>query len=82
MALNTQARSDSAENVVTPLVKRVGCLTVVSPPALFSSALSLALPSNGNHLVLAVMRFIFIQPSSRQDGRCASLNLALAAARM
>lgn len=55
---------------------------MVSPPALFSSALSLALPSNGNHLFLAVMRFIFIQPSSRQDGRCASLNLALAAARM
>lgn len=48
---------------------------------LFSSPLSVALPSNGNHLFLAVMGFIFAQPSSSQDGRCVSLNLALAAAR-
>ena len=58
-----------------------GCLTVVSPPVLFSSPLSVMLPSNGNHLFLAVMGFIFEQPSSSQDGRCASLNLAFAAAR-
>lgn len=41
----------------------------------------MVLPSNGIHLVLAVMGFIFAQPSSGEDGRCASLNLALAAAR-
>lgn len=54
---------------------------MASPLGLFSSPLSVVLPSNDTHLFLAVMAFIFAQPSSRQDGRCASLNLALAAAR-
>jgi len=73
-------KQDSAENCD---VKRQEGAVLWSALCLglFSSPLSVVLPSNGNHLFLAVMGVIFAQPSSSQDGRCASLNLASAAAR-